>query len=53
MASLGNGQAGSQGMLRDKRAQDSWTIQAKLIKVHVWLIPAARTGAGTATSDLA
>lgn len=53
MASLGSGQAGSPGMLRNRRAQDSWAIKAKLIKAHVWLIPAARTGAGTAASDLA
>lgn len=53
MASLGNWQAGSHGMLKDKRAQDSWSVKDKLIEAHVWLIPRAKKRPGTAASYLA
>lgn len=34
----GKWQAGSHGMLKDKRAQDSWSARDKLIKARVWLM---------------
>lgn len=53
MASQGNWQAGSHGMLKDKRAQDSCSVEDKLIKAHVWLIPWARKWSDTAASHFA